>query len=321
MPRRPEAEPQRLASADSLERSLDHLVRADGNYLIRIQPELLRGGSYSVDILVRPSLSFPVSGRDTTAIGSWYGDPRDGGRRRHEGLDIFAARGTPVIAAADGVVRSTRRSRRGGNVVWLRDTMGRAHYYAHLDTQLVRRGQRVSGGDTLGLVGNSGNAVTTPPHLHFGLYSRGSFDPYPAIKQLPTSPAPFTADGGLIDKRVRVTRDGTRLRAHPTTRSTVLAEMAARTPLHVEAGSGAWYRVALPDGTGGFVSARLVEPAHRPIRSEVLTSGGTIRTDPTETAVAVEDVAAGSELPVLGAFAEFLFVRGPSGRVGWLTHD
>ncbi len=199
--------------------------------------------------------------------------------------------------------------------------MGQAHYYAHLDTQVVRRGQRVSVGDTLGFVGNTGNARTTPPHLHFGLYSGGSFDPYPALKQLPTALADFTGDRDLIDQRARVIRSGTRIRAHPTTRSTVLAELPPHTPLHVEAGSGAWYRVMLPDGTGGYVAARLIEPADRPLRNEVLASGGAIRVDPTATAVAVENVAAGDELPVLGAYAEFLFVRGPSGKVGWLAVD
>ena len=189
-----ERAPRRLASADSLARTLYYLARRDGDYVVRVQPELLRGGRYSISIVVTPSLAFPVSGHDSTAIGSWYGDSRDGGRRRHEGLDIFAPRGTPVLAAANGVVRSTRRNRLGGNVVWLRDEFGRSHYYAHLDTQVVHRGQRLQVGDTLGFVGNTGNARTTPPHLHFGMYSSGSFDPYPALQQLPTTPHDFTGD-------------------------------------------------------------------------------------------------------------------------------
>jgi murein DD-endopeptidase MepM/ murein hydrolase activator NlpD len=316
---RPGATPRRVTSADSLERKLDYLARRDGDYLIRIQPELLRGGRYTISIVVRPSLAFPVSGRDATAIGSWYGDPRDAGRRRHEGLDIFARRGTPVVAAADGVVRSTRRSRLGGNVVWLRDVFGRSHYYAHLDAQVVRRGQRVVAGDTLGFVGNTGNARTTPPHLHFGLYSRGSFDPYPALQQLPTTPADFTGDSILIGALVRVTRAGARIRALPTTRSSILAEMPLHTPLRVEAGTGAWYRVTTPDGTIGFMAARLTEPADSPIRSEVVADGALLLTDPAPTAVALEVVDAGAEVPVLGTYDEFLFVQTPSGNVGWLA--
>lgn len=319
MSERPGATPRRLASADSLERKLDYLARRDGDYLIRIQPELLRGGRYSISIVVGPSLQFPVSGGGTTDIGSWYGDPRDAGRRRHEGLDIFARRGTPVLAAADGVVRSTRSNRLGGNVIWLRDEFGRSHYYAHLDRQAVRRGDRVLAGDTIGFVGNTGNARTTPPHLHFGMYSSGSFDPYPALQQLPTTPASFSGDSNLIGRLVRVTRDGARVRALPTTRSSILAELPLHTPVQVDAGTGAWYRVTAPDGSTGFVAARLTEPADSPIRSEVVAGGAMLLTDPASTAVALESVAAGAEVPVLGTYEEYLFVQGPSGRVGWLA--
>jgi murein DD-endopeptidase MepM/ murein hydrolase activator NlpD len=315
---RPGDRPRHRTSADSLERRLDHLARRDGDYLVRIQPELLRGGRYSISIVVSPSLIFPVSGGDINAIGSWYGDGRDGGRRRHEGLDIFARRGTPVLAAAGGVIRSTRRNNLGGNVVWLRDEFGQTHYYAHLDTQLVRRGDRVAAGDTVGLVGNSGNARTTPPHLHFGIYSNGSFDPFPALQQLPTTPARFTGDRDLIGSLVRVTRAGARIRALPTTGSSTLAESPLHTPLRVEAGTGDWYRVTAPDGTLGFVAASLTEPLDGPIRSEVLAGGAMLLDEPASTGVAVDSVAAGAEVPVLAAYGEFLFVEGPGGRAGWL---
>lgn len=318
-PERPDAEPEHITSADSLGRELEHVVRRDGDYLIRVQPELLRGGRTSIRIIVTPTLRFPVYGRDASAIGSRYGDGRDGGRRRHEGLDIFAARGTPVIAAAAGVVRSTRGNRLGGKVVWLRDEFGRNHYYAHLESQAVRRGQRVAAGDTLGFVGNSGNARNTPPHLHFGLYSRGSFDPHPAIQPLPTEAPPFTGDPLLIERSVRVTRAGTRLRALPTTRSEIRLELPLHTILQVKAGTGAWYRVRTPDGTVGFVAARLTEPVERPIRREVVASGGRLLTEPAATALAVDSIAAGAELPVLGGFGDFVYVEGPSGRAGWLA--
>lgn len=310
-----------LASADSLERKLDYLVRRDGDYLVRIQPELLRGGRYSVDIVVNPSLRFPVLGGTASDIGSWYGDDRDGGRRQHTGLDIFAPRGTPVVAAADGVIRSTRGNRLGGNVVWLRDNFGRMLYYAHLDTQLVVRGQQVEAGDTIGLVGNSGNARTTPPHLHFAIYSRGPFDPWPALQQLETTPADFTGDANLIHQLVRVTQAEASIRAHPSTQSDVLVELPLHTPLQVEAGTGGWYRVTAPDGTVGFVAAGLIEPAIEPIRSKVLASGAVLLSDPASTAVAVDRIGPGVEVPVLGAYGEFLFVQGPSGRVGWLSLD
>lgn len=313
--------PRLLVSADSTSRELEFVARRDGDYLVRIQPELLRGGRYSVTIVVGPSLEFPVHGHDTTAVRSWYGDPRDGGRRRHEGLDIFAPRHTPVIAAADGVVRSTRSNRLGGNVVWLRDTLGRSHYYAHLERQAVERGDRVQAGDTIGFVGNSGNARTTPPHLHFGIYSRGSFDPYPALYQPPTVPAEFTGDEALIGQLARVNRDRARVRVLPTSRSRTLAELPLHTPLRVVAGSGDWYRVRLPDGGDGFIATRLTESAESPIRSELVASDAVLRTDPAITGIAMDSVAAGVEVPVLGSFGEFLYIQAPSGRAGWMAYN
>src|SRR5690606_16891056 len=107
-----------------------------------------------------------------------------GGRRRHDGVDIFAPRGTPVLAAADGVVRDVRVSAVGGKVIWLEaadDDV--AYYYAHLDAQLVGVGARVRAGEVIGRVGNTGNARRASPHLHFGVYRRG--------RRVPTDPTPL----------------------------------------------------------------------------------------------------------------------------------
>ncbi|WP_239691961.1 peptidoglycan DD-metalloendopeptidase family protein, partial [Hymenobacter coccineus] len=72
------------------------------------------------------------------------GRGRDGGARRHEGIDIFAPRGTPAVAAAAGTVTRLGNTRLGGNVVWLSADGTDEHlYYAHLDRQLVQPGQRV----------------------------------------------------------------------------------------------------------------------------------------------------------------------------------
>jgi hypothetical protein len=98
-------------------------------------------------------------------IGSRFGAPRDAGARSHHGIDIFARRGTPVVAAATGVVNRVNVTDIGGKVVWVRDVLGNSLYYAHLDSQAVSSGMRVNVGDTLGFVGNTGNARTTPPHL------------------------------------------------------------------------------------------------------------------------------------------------------------
>jgi hypothetical protein len=99
---------------------------------------------------------------------------------------------TPALAAADGVVRGVGVTSLGGKVVWLRDEDGHALYYAHLDRQYVTEGQQVRTGDTLGFIGNTGNARTTPPHLHFGIYARGEgpVDPWYFVYRLPIGASP-----------------------------------------------------------------------------------------------------------------------------------
>ena len=154
---------------------------ADRDVIVRVQPELLRGGMLDVTLRAVPALAFPVAGVNPRALQSIFGDPRDAGRRQHEGVDIFARRGANVLSASDGLVIRVAETGRGGRVVWVWD-MSRSLrlYYAHLDTQLVSTGQRVKVGDVIGTVGNTGNARTTPPHLHFGIYEhgRGAIDPY-----------------------------------------------------------------------------------------------------------------------------------------------
>src|SRR5690606_12295339 len=118
-------------------------------------------------------------GRDVTAIASRFGDPRDGGRRRHEGVDILAPRGTPALAAADGVVTRVGRNRLGGRTIWLETDSGLRLYYAHLRHQAVREGRRVRAGEVIGRVGSSGNAPRDTPHLHFGVYEGAARDPLP----------------------------------------------------------------------------------------------------------------------------------------------
>lgn len=314
-------EPILLTSADSLDHELRWIARRDGDYIVRIQPELLRGGRYVVNVVVNASLAFPVANVDTNAVLSWFGAPRSGGRRRHHGVDIFAPRGTPVLAAADGNIIRVEDTRIGGKVIWQRDDMGNALYYAHLHEQHVQRGMTVQAGDTIGLVGNTGNARTTPPHLHFGVYTRGTgpWDPYPALYQPPTEVMAFAGDTALIGNWGRAARSRTRVRRAPTALAPVLAELPLHTRMQVEAGTGDWYRVALPDGSIGFVAARLTEGADLPIGSALLANASPLRTQPAPTASELGSIDAGQEVAVLGRFGEFLYVRGPNGASGWVT--
>jgi peptidoglycan LD-endopeptidase LytH len=173
-----------VASARKHTTLLEHEIERDGTYILRIQPELLRGGTLRIAQRTTAALGFPVEGRTTSAVQSFFRDPRDNNTRDHHGIDIFAPRHTPVRAVADGFVTSVATTPRGGHVVWIWHAERRqSHYYAHLEKQAVSLGERVSAGDIVGYVGNTGNARTTPPHLHFGIYHRGDgpIDPLPWV--------------------------------------------------------------------------------------------------------------------------------------------
>lgn len=133
------------------------------------------------------SLPIPVQGVTKSQLHDTYGAPRSGGRR-HEGIDIFAPRNTPVLSTTDGYVAAVGHNGLGGRVVSVTGPAGWRHYYAHLERWgNVRQGQWVEPGTIIGYVGNSGNARTTPTHLHYGIYpeSGGSLNPYPLLANGP----------------------------------------------------------------------------------------------------------------------------------------
>jgi peptidoglycan LD-endopeptidase LytH len=180
--------PQPTGPPLSATQSIELAVLEPADYLVRVQPEIGHSGSYAVRIETAPLLSFPVHGVDRRAIQSGFGAERDAGARSHRGVDIFAARGTPALAAMDSWVMRVDTTPRGGNVVWLQPLFSDMRlYYAHLDSFSVAAGELVLAGDVIGTVGNTGNARTTPPHLHFGVYVRkrgmrgGARDPYPFL--------------------------------------------------------------------------------------------------------------------------------------------
>ena len=311
------AAPVPVASADSGALRLVHEPARDGTYIVRVQPELLRGGRYTLTVTTEPTLAFPVFGRDPGAVRSYFGDARDGGRREHHGIDIFARRGTPVVAATSGVVRSVRTTPIGGRVVWLRDpARGQSLYYAHLEEQLVERGARVEVGDTLGLVGNSGNARTTPPHLHFGIYRRGSgpIDPLPAVRPVSTEPpALFGADPGTVR---RVATNVAPLRAAPDGAARELDRLEVELPVRVLAVAGGWLRVELPDGRRGFLAGDLTEAAE-PLGTATVQSAATLRELPSAESAEVRRLAPGDRVDVLGRASGHLYVDAGD-RAAWL---
>ena len=116
-----------------------------------------------------------------------WGAPRSGGRS-HQGADVFAPEGSPAYAVADGVIDKVTDTERGlgGITLWLRSDAGDRYYYAHNSVNLVEPGQRVTSGEMIATVGRTGNARTTPPHVHFELHPGGgrAVNPTPLLRQL-----------------------------------------------------------------------------------------------------------------------------------------
>jgi murein DD-endopeptidase MepM/ murein hydrolase activator NlpD len=228
-----------LHSADTSATAFHFDVDEAGEYVLRLQPELFRNGQYTLSVSVGPSLDFPVSGKKAS-VGSIWGDQRDGGKRSHEGIDIFAPKLTPAVAAADGYITGVREGGIGGKVVWLRPE-GKPYtlYYAHLDQQLVQEGQRVKKGDVIGLVGNTGNARTTPAHLHFGIYGYGgAIDPLPFVNRtMKTAPA-------VKDKKLT-----TQLKLTKAQKLSNGSLVKAATNLVPLAANASGYLVEAPDGS------------------------------------------------------------------------
>ena len=313
-----------LASADSGERLIRVSPRRDGEVIVRAQPELLRGGRFRALVRVSPTLAFPVRPGNDRDIGSRFGAPRDAGARSHHGIDIFAKRGTPVVAAAAGVVNRVNETNIGGKVVWLRDTRGNSLYYAHLDSQAVSPGMRVEVGDVLGFVGNTGNARSTPPHLHFGVYRRGEgpVDPYWFVYRPRGAPPRLVADTTRLGRWIRPSVARATLRRAPSITSDTVGQLGPHSAMRVLSAAGEWYRVRLPDGATGFISARLTEPAERAIAR--LPAGSTILDRPATTHNSSNVIAVVTErdtVGVVGRFGEFVLVRSNRGIAGWVLQD
>ena len=113
-----------------------------------------------------------------------WGAARSQGRS-HEGIDIFAARGTPIQSTTQGIVRKVGENNLGGRVVVVVGPGGAGHYYAHLEGYAdITPDDWVNVGDIIGYVGDSGNAKGTPPHVHYGIYINGSaVNPYPLLQK------------------------------------------------------------------------------------------------------------------------------------------
>jgi len=130
-------------------------------------------------------LPVPVRGVRREQLVDTWGAARSGGRH-HQGIDIFAARGTLVVSATRGIVVTVGHNQLGGRIVRVIGPGGYWHYYAHLETYgSIREGQIIEAGAVLGTVGDSGNARGTPPHLHYGIYRfrGGAVNPFVLLRR------------------------------------------------------------------------------------------------------------------------------------------
>jgi murein DD-endopeptidase MepM/ murein hydrolase activator NlpD len=119
----------------------------------------------------------PVAGPH--AFADTWGAPRSGGRR-HEGVDMMAARGVPLVAVESGYAQF-KTTRLGGNSVWVNGNSGTRYFYAHLSAW-EGSSRNVSRGEVIGYVGATGN--TTANHLHFEVHPGGgrAVNPYPYVR-------------------------------------------------------------------------------------------------------------------------------------------
>lgn len=304
-----------LASSDTASSGFNYEIEDDGAYLLRLQPELLRSCNFSLSITGGPSLAYPVRGGRTM---SFWGADRDQGIRRHEGIDIFAPRRTPALAAASGTVTRVGENNLGGKVVFMRPG-GKNYslYYAHLDEQLKQEGQLVNEGDTLGLIGSTGNAAGGAPHLHFGIYtSAGAIDPLPFVDNNLRLPPAIKADTTMVSQKVLAGRQ-VFLYSGPGTQYPQLVSLPSASLSEVTGASANWFRLRLPDGREGYASKDLLKRIRRG-RSVTLSGPKDVYDSPSPIAAIKTSLNRGSSVEIVGNFDTYHFIS--SGTVeGWIA--
>ncbi|SEJ30990.1 Peptidase family M23 [Dyadobacter sp. SG02] len=258
--------PQRLKYLETNGENITYSSGEQDTLLLKLQTGLSQKLAVTVSLSTEPTLGFPVAGHNMSSVISVWRAERDAGARSHEGIDIRARRGTPAIAARSGFVSQVGMNNLGGKVVFLSvPDSPYSLYYAHLDSQLVSTGQLVTVGDTLGLIGNTGNAITTSPHLHFGIYARGSgaVNPLPFIEdrreKVPRLPevSKWLGDTVIIKKK-------TILYNNPQLdQSAAIRPLPMNTVIRIVGEMGKGYRVQLPDGSKGYIPTLPIERYQR----------------------------------------------------------
>lgn len=311
-------DPKYIASSDTSTLVLRQEIDEDGNYILRLQPELLRGIQYTLTITTEPSLAFPVRSHDQPRTSSFWGAARDGGTRSHEGIDIFAKRGTPAIAGAGGRVTRVNENNLGGKVVFMRPA-GKNYslYYAHLDSQIVKEGDRVETGDTIGFIGNTGNARTTPPHLHFGIYSaRGAVDPFPFVNANRPQPKEVTVLLRELNSIARTTNSTGLLTSLIDKKAAM--RLSPHTLVRIVGATDGWYKISTPDGDEGYADRNSISPTV--YRNATIQSSRPLFDRPDSLSAIITQIQPSSEVEILGMYNGFQYVK--KGNVaGWMVVD
>ena len=307
---------KRLASKENHESSLQFDAPRKGSYFVRIQPGYQAKGLVDITIASQPRFPFPVENYSAKAVQSFFGASRDAGKRKHKGIDIFAKRGTPVLSVSSGRVYKAADTPRGGLNVWVRHE-GYSFYYAHLDRIDVKQGQTLKVGQQLGTVGNSGNARTTRPHLHFGIYKgfRGAIDPFPLVDNSHEFVERDIKKVTLVPRWLAVDTAVLNVREGPGTDSTILQKLKRHMLVQVEAMSGDWLRVATAEGFHGYVARHLM--AKPEVTSWKADKPYHLVSEPYAQAPVLMDINEGEVLESFGGFGRFRMVRMESGLTAW----
>ncbi len=305
-----------LAIMDTLSNTLQYIVKKEGEYIVRVQPELLYGIEYTMSITTTASLAFPVQQSGKPRIISLWGVGRDNNSRKHEGIDISAPFRTPALAVANGYITRVDVNNLGGKVVFLHPQgTDYSVYYAHLDEQSVKSGQSVKEGDIVGLVGNTGNAKFTAPHLHFGIYaSGGAIDPLAFVDKDRPEPKGVSGSKQYFNTWVQ-TKGTSTVYLLPLAKSIALTTLKKGDILYVRSAMANWYKINLPDGREGYINYDMLSDGI--LRKQKLLAATKLLDQPVATAPAITTIAAGDEIEVKGIFNEFIKVKYKD-KEGWI---
>lgn len=313
--------PKFLSAADIANLILEYAVNEDTSFIVRIQPELLKEGEYTLTITAGPSLAFPIPKNIKSSIISFWGDGRDNGGRKHEGIDILAPKHSPAVASANGVITRVNESALGGKIIFMQpDNASYTLYYAHLDSQMVKEDQHVRTGDILGLTGNTGNAKFTVSHLHFGIYTNNyiAIDPLYFVKNdykdLPKLTVPVSNVNTWMRNGKQV-----KLYTDQTTGTSNFLLLDENTLLRPEAATGNSYRVVLPDGKKGFIAGSLITSVNKPIKHLSVKKALPLLSKPDYGGLHKKMLLAGDKINILASFKDFYFISDKDNLEGWVA--